>query len=70
MFEALIFVCVVGVANCETNAFWRDKDPGRYADNDACHQGALAYMHTINFEDILEPGHDYQVLISCREAPV
>jgi hypothetical protein len=70
MLEALIFVCVVGAADCETHAFWMDKAPGRYEDNDSCHQGALVYMHTIDFEGILEPAHSYQVIISCRMPPL
>ncbi len=68
MLKALILICNVGsLPECdEMHAIYMKETPGYYASDPECKQGALVYLHTLNFDDVLESNHDYQITISCR----
>ncbi len=68
MLRALILICNVGsLPECdEMHAVYKKEAPGYFSNNSECQQGGLAYLHTLNFDGVLESNHDYQITISCR----
>ena len=73
MLQAIILICNVtaGVPECDAaHAIFTGRPVARYADAEKCHQGALEYLHTFDFEGVLEEGHDYQITVSCPAAPL
>ncbi len=72
MLLALVLICDVaagaGAVECTPDrAVFAGPVPGRWADGDACQRGAVAYLHGLDVEAILEPGHDYAITVTCRD---
>ena len=72
MIAAIVYICVIGsTPECDENsAFYRVWPPDRYKTVEECHERAVAYLHSINFDDVLEEGKSYAITVSCRDVGV
>jgi hypothetical protein len=72
MLFALIFICNAGVgAECDDmHAIKTLQTSAQWSTNEECHRGAVEYLHTVDVRTFLEPNKNYEITISCREAPV
>jgi hypothetical protein len=67
----LVLICDIAVGSAAVEctpdrAVFTGDVPGRWSDEAACQRGAVAYLHRLDVETILEPEHDYAITVTCR----
>lgn len=68
MLSAFIFICVIGSSVCdEPHSIWMGEATEHFVTSDECQSGAIDYLHTVDFGNILKAGQQYQIQVNCIE---